>query len=145
MIVPPLLMIAEGRKPRARKARRVPPKEISLHMTVADLLRRLARPEWAWTHFPAGEKRDVRTASKLKRMGVKPGWPDFLLVGPDGRMHGLELKREGEGLSDTQEDFRLWCVARGVPYAIAYTMAEALVVLEAWGCIRHASLGAAHG
>ena len=40
----------------------------------------------------------VRTASyegKLKRMGVKPGWPDFIFVGPRQRMFFLELKRRG--------------------------------------------------
>jgi hypothetical protein len=37
--LPPLLVIAEGRKPRARRAPRVRPKEIELHVTVAHLLR----------------------------------------------------------------------------------------------------------
>src|SRR5271156_5557392 len=115
MTVPPLLMLAEGRRPRPRKAAVPRPKELALHMSVADILRRFARPDWRWSHFPAGEHRDVRTAAKLKAMGVQRGWPDFVLFDPTGRLHALELKREGETLTDDQEDFQTWCIARGVP------------------------------
>jgi hypothetical protein len=45
MTIPPLLVIAEGRKPRLRKAPLARPKEISLHMAVAALLRNHARPD----------------------------------------------------------------------------------------------------
>jgi hypothetical protein len=132
---PPLLMIAEGRKPRLRKAPVSRPKEIRLHMSVADLLRKHARADWVWTHIPAGEVRDLRTAAKLKHMGTKAGWPDFVLIPPRGQLHCLELKREGETLSEAQEEFRFWCIRNGVPYAVAYTMDEARIALDAWGCV----------
>jgi hypothetical protein len=54
--------------------------------------------------------------------------PDFVLIGPSGRVFFLELKRIGERLSEEQEDFRLWCVRSAVPYAVA--------TLDAWGCLR---------
>ena len=88
--LPPLLMIAEGRKPRLRKAPVERSKEIALHMAVAKLLRQHARSDWQWTHIDNGEVRDPRTAAKLKQMGLRPGWPDFVLVPPTGRLHCLD-------------------------------------------------------
>jgi hypothetical protein len=70
---PPLLLLAEGRKPRARKAPVPRPKEIALHMAVAKILREHCLPEWQWFHPGSGELRDLKTAVKLKRMGLKPG------------------------------------------------------------------------
>jgi hypothetical protein len=136
MTTPPLLMLAEGRRPRPRKAAVPRPKEIALHMSVADLLRRFAKPDWRWSHYPSGEHRDIRTASKLKQMGVQLGWPDFLLLDPTGRLHALELKRQGETLTDDQEDFQAWCIVHSVPHSVSRSVDEALTVLSAWGVLR---------
>ncbi|WOJ89894.1 hypothetical protein RZS28_00840 [Methylocapsa polymorpha] len=132
---PPLLLIGEGRKPRLRRAPTPRPKELSLHMSVAKLLRDHARPEWQWCHVPNGELRDKRTAAKLKNMGAKAGWPDFILVPPIGQLHCLELKRIGEDLSDAQDDFRMWCIRSGVPHVVAYSLDEVLIAFDVWGCL----------
>jgi len=132
----PLLMIAQGRKPRPRRAPVIRPKEHVLHFAVAKLLGDHCRAEWRWTHIPSGELRDKRTAGKLKQMGVKPGWPDFILVPPIGQLHCLELKRLGETLSDEQETFRLWCDRYRVPHVVAYSIDEVLVAFAAWECLR---------
>jgi hypothetical protein len=136
--LPPLLMLAQGRRARPRKANAPRPLELQLHMAVADVLRRFARPDWRWSHFPAGEHRDVRTAAKLKAMGVQRGWPDFVLFDPSGRLHALELKRQGGRLTDEQEGFQTWCIVRGVPHSVSRSVDEALAVLDAWEalCIR---------
>jgi hypothetical protein len=106
-------------------------------MAVADFLRRFARPAWRWSHFPAGEARDVPIAAKLKRMGTQRGWPDFILMSPDaGRLHAVELKRLGEGLSADQEAFRQWCFETGGQHIIAKTLDEAIAALSLWGVIR---------
>jgi hypothetical protein len=135
MTTPPLLMLIEGRKPRLRKAPLARPKEIALHMDVARLLRDHARPDWQWTHIGHGEQRSPRVAAKLKRMGLRPGWPDFLLICPRGRAHLLELKRIGEELSDPQEDFKAWSAARGVPHVVAYETREVLIAFAEWRCL----------
>ncbi|CAN2533403.1 hypothetical+protein [Methylocapsa aurea] len=145
MTIPPLLLLAEGRKPRLRRAPKVRPKELVLHMSVAKLLRDYARPEWQWTHIPSGELRDIRTASKLKQMGVRRGWPDFLLVSPRGSLHCLELKRAGEDLTEDQEQFRAWCIVHGAPYVVAWTFDEALAALREWGVLRIDIATADHG
>jgi VRR-NUC domain-containing protein len=133
---PPLLALARGGRARPRKAVAPRPLEIALHLAVADVLRRFALPAWRWSHFPSGELRDVRTAAKLKAMGVQRGWPDFVLFDPSGRLHALELKRQGEGLTDDQQDFETWCTARGVPHAVARTSDEAIAALDAWEALR---------
>jgi hypothetical protein len=138
--IPPLLMLCEGRKPRPRKAPKTAPKEIALHMSVAKVLRDHALPEWQWCHIPNGELRDKRTAGKLKQMGTKPGWPDFVLIPPAGQLHCLELKRLGETLSDAQEGFQLWCIRHGVPHSVAWTIDDALAALDAW-CVLRIKIG----
>jgi hypothetical protein len=112
-----------------------PPKELKLHIAVADRLKADASPDWRWTHFPAGEERDKRHAAKLKAMGLQRGWPDFILVSPGGRLHALELKRRGETLSEDQEAFAEWCVGQGVPFACANALPDALACLSEWGVL----------
>ena len=136
MTLPPLIALAQGRRVRPRKPMVLRPKELELHLAIADLLRRFARSDWRWSHFPSGERRDIRTAAKLKAMGVQRGWPDFTLFDPTGRLHALELKPEGETLTDDREDFQTWCIARGVPHSVSRSVDEALTVLGAWGVLR---------
>jgi len=135
MTMPPLLMIAEGRKPRPRKAPISRPREIELHRRTAATLRKLARPDWQWWHTPNGERRDGRTAAKLKAMGVRPGVPDFMLIGPDGAARLLELKREGEALSDAQLGFKLWAIRHGVAYVVAENFSHVMTALQTWGAV----------
>jgi hypothetical protein len=143
---PPLIALAEGRRARPRRAPVVREKELVLHLSVARLLRAAACPEWRWSHFPAGEARDVRTGARLKAMGLQRGWPDFLLISPVGRVHFLELKRLGEGLTEDQADLKLWAARHGVAFVIADSMDQVLVALDAWGALRlKIAGGAAHG
>jgi hypothetical protein len=133
----PLLMLAQGHKPRPRRApAQHKPKEIALHCAVAKLLREHCLESWQWFHIPNGEARDIRTAVKLKKMGVKAGLADIALISPGGMFHALELKRLGERLSDAQRDFQSWCVRSAVPYSVAYSLDDALEVLSAWNCLR---------
>jgi hypothetical protein len=134
--IPPLLARMQGTKTRLRKAPVARPRESLLQCAVADLLRRYARPEWRWSHFPAGELRGVVTGARLKRMGLQRGWPDIQLVSPNGCFHALELKRIGETLTEDQEEFQLWCIKNAVPYSVAYNTEQAFSVLDAWQCLR---------
>jgi len=123
--------------PKKRQPRKLPPPpESALQIAVAQLLELSCDPEWRWTHFPAGEKRSKITASRLKRFGLKPGWPDFQLVSPDGVFHALELKREGGVLNDAQKDFKLWAIRHEVVYVVARSLADAMLALERWGAIK---------
>jgi hypothetical protein len=137
-LTPPLLAAMSGANPRLRGERIPVPKELELHMPVAKLLREHCLPDWRWTHFPAGEKRPVRAATKLKQMGLKRGWPDFLLFAPyDSRqIHGLELKRLGAELTEEQEEFGAWLTDHYGKYAVCWTLDQVLWTFEQWGCLR---------
>lgn len=142
---PPLIALIEGRRERPRNASKTAPREIGLHMAVAGLLRRHVRPGWFWGYIPSGELRDKATAGKLKAMGAPRGWPDMLLLSPGGAMRCLELKRLGEDLTEEQEAFQLWCVRNGMPYCVARTMPEALLIFAEWGCLSDEAQGATGG
>ena len=77
------LSLFKGR--RQRGSLPPPAPEFSIQCMVADDLRRFAHPEWQWCHVPNGGLRNKITAYQLKRAGVKPGWPDMLLLDPFGR------------------------------------------------------------
>jgi hypothetical protein len=123
---PSLLKLMTGSKARPRKVPQTAPKEYRLQTDVAGVLKDHALPEW----------RVARTGARLKRMGLKRGWPDFVLVSPHGAFHGLELKRLGEDLTDEQLDFQLWCIRHGVAHSVADSFDLALATLNAWGCLR---------
>jgi hypothetical protein len=72
---PPLLVLAAGGRPRMRRVRVPVPKEIKLHVPVADLLRDHCLPDWKHTHSPSGEVRDARTASKPRPSPAPPRSP----------------------------------------------------------------------
>lgn len=118
---------------------------------VADCLRYGARPEVLWTHFPAGEHRTEITGSRLKRMGLHRGWPDYMFIWPArwGSMQlpyamtgFLELKSDKGRLSPEQESFRDAVVGLKCAYAVARTGQEAIEILSAWGILERVKVAA---
>lgn len=67
--------------------------------------------------------------------GLTRGLPDLLCIGPNF-VGFLELKRAGGKVSAQQKDFKLLCVANGIPHSIAYGLEQAVAVLEHWKMIR---------
>lgn len=127
-------------RPGPPATRAPPPTEEAIHRAVVDLLARAARPGVAWTHMPSGEARGAGIGGKLKGMGVQAGWPDLLIV-IGGRLHGLELKRGGDGarrgrLSEAQRDAHEKLRAAGAAVVIAYGLDDAVAALETWGAVR---------
>jgi hypothetical protein len=129
---------------RSRRQRGVappPPLEFPMQCAIADLLRRWAKPTWLWTHIAHGEERPAEyrngvrvswAGARLKRAGLQPGWPDFLLMAPGGRVHCLEVKRRGQYLSEHQAAFALWCGLNGVPHACVKSVEQAVDQLRQW-------------
>lgn len=134
--LPPLLRIAERRKVGPRKAAAIRSSELSLHISIATILRDHCLPDWMFTHIPSGEARNIRTAAKLKAMGVRRGWPDLLLISPEGRPHFMELKRPGARLTADQASFLAWCRVHDVQHAVCRTIDEALTTFDSWSCLR---------
>jgi hypothetical protein len=123
-----------------------PPKEVSLHITVAGFLRRAWPPGLPWFHVPNGEVRDKATAGKLYAMGVRAGVPDFVFVMPNGQAAFLELKRDDDSdLSAKQIEFRNEALSCGCGYAVARTPEEAEAVLRRWAGVYGLRLRATMG
>jgi len=121
---------------RQRGRRPAPALEYALHCMVADTIRRWIRPGWIFTHLPMGEYRDPVTAVKLKRMGVTPGWPDFVFFSDDGRVCFLELKRHGEGPSERQAAMALFLMQGGHGYLCTSSYDVAVRQLVEWEIVR---------
>jgi len=117
------------------------PLELPMHFAVADLLRMAIKPGWIWFHCPSGEFRFKATAGKLKRMGVKPGVADILLISPVGaKLHALELKRKHRSPTSDQTDFLNAVQACGGHSAWADSLEDAVTILLNWGAIRKVEL-----
>lgn len=135
------LSLFKGKRQRGVKPK--PAKEFATHVMIADVLRKWQTPGWRWTHLPFGEHRNAITGARLKRMGTQVGWPDFILLKPlndflDGpqRCHFLELKRQGVGLTEFQQSFKVWCDINDFPYAWCDNFNAALAQLKEWGAVR---------
>ena len=127
------LNLFRGKRQRGER----PPtaKELALHMALEQLLLHDCSPFWRYTHIPSGELRDKRTAAKLKAMGVKPGWPDFMFVGPR-QMFFLELKRAGEKPSDEQDAIGLHIISCGFGWLWTSSLEDAVATLKQLGIVR---------
>lgn len=65
--------------------------ERDLQIAVAAYLAVALKPPTIWTAFPAGGGGKVR-GGQLKAMGLKPGWPDILVIAPGPVVVAIELK-----------------------------------------------------
>lgn len=120
---------------KRQRGTKPPPLEFASHVLVADLLRRWCNPEWEFTHLPFGEKRPIATAARLKRMGVRPGFPDFLFAGPNEKLVWLELKRRGNKLSPAQEKIEAHLRQCGFDYLVADNVRDAVAWLRSFGIL----------
>lgn len=146
----PVPLLTHPDKPRARRfggahpARAPIPSELKWHIQLTHHTlekHRLVRPDWEWTHFPAGGERTGRGAGIMALMGTKPGWPDLLFASPctpenPALLHGLELKKLGEEASDDQRRIRAWFLKNRWPHAVVDNIKDALDQLWGWGALR---------
>lgn len=118
-----------------RKKYHPPVPEFAKHCVIADACRMWISPGWKWTHLPFGEYRLPSTAGKLKRMGVMPGWPDFVFVNGVGLHHYVELKREGGRLNPAQVELQGFLEGAGCPYLLSPNVRDILNTLQGWGAL----------
>jgi len=108
--------------------------ESAIHEGIAKLLEVAAPRRVLWWHTPNGEKRDKVTAAILKRMGTKPGIPDFLLYDTStGYLYAMEVKAKDGHLSESQsawmEHFTNSPTGR---YAVARSVDDAIQIMQEW-------------
>lgn len=84
-------------------------------------------------HSPNEGKNDVQYIVKLKRLGMRVGFPDLLIFEPRGKFHGLaiELKRrKGGRVSDAQSKCLEELSERGYRAEVAKGFDEAKKIID---------------
>ena len=121
-----------------------PQKEAAFHIQLVSMLRWCLRPDVLFRHVPNGEHRDLRTAAKLKAMGVLPGSADLefhwceldALERKTRRLLHLELKVGNRQRTDSQIAFALAVRLLGDEYHVARSIDEAIAILGEHGLLR---------
>lgn len=75
-------------------------------------------------HVPNGGRRDRITGSRLKREGVKAGFPDIVLIRDGGSCALIEVKADKGRLSDVQKDWAEWAGLNAIPYAVCRSVGD---------------------
>jgi hypothetical protein len=133
---PALLQLMAGKRVRARRAPKIRPREISLQISTANVLKAHCLPTWRYFHVPNGGPRSPRAGAMMKACGAIAGIPDFVLIDASGTAHFLELKRIGEPLSEPQEEFQTFCVRHGIEHSVCFNIDQVLKVFDHWKCLR---------
>jgi len=133
-------------KPRKLKLVAPEPSEDDLHFSTVNLFDVALSPPTMWTCFPAGNvPLPPEYATKLARMGLHSGWPDFLLVhrgvfgielktanGVLSRTRTVRTRRGGLRMVEGQVDTFPKLVKAGMRIAICRSIDEILAALRLW-------------
>ena len=72
--------------------------------------------------------------AKLKRMGLRPGVADLVII-KAGRAYFLEVKRHDGKMSVNQKEFAILTLSHDALYAVVYSFDEALKTLQSWDIV----------
>lgn len=115
------------------------PKEEDDMLALAEYLDRAG---WLWNHCPNEGKRKPQYTQKLKRLGLKNGFPDVTIFDippyfPNLRGAVIELKRrKGGQTSPEQIEWLIKLQRLGWATAICHGIDEALQQLRFWGYLK---------
>lgn len=96
--------------------------EYQLQCAIAEYLEFALPNDVWWTAIPHGEYRPKATAGRLKRSGVKPGAPDFMIVADP--MIFIEAKAPKGRLSPAQTRFGIIATMHGHKFYEARSVDE---------------------
>ena len=85
-------------------------------------------------HIPNEGKRSLSYAARMKRMGLRSGFPDLLVPLARGGYHGLfiEMKYEKNKTTKEQKEWLERLAAEGYACAVCYGAAEAIKIIESY-------------
>ena len=118
--------------------------ELDFHFQAWKLISAYKRRDVLAFHVPNGEKRDPRTADRLKAMGVRPGVSDFVVI-VGGCTHFIELKTAKGSLSAEQRIFLADADTAGCMTHVVRSIDELSDVLNTIGALRVLLVTATHG
>lgn len=99
-------------------------------------LKLCAMPGVRYAHIKNEGRRTPQAGRKAKLMGLLPGIADLIVWRGETIICFLELKAKGGRATESQIAFRDDCEANGTPYYIAYSLDEALNILNGLGACR---------
>lgn len=114
--------------------------EAAIQRAIVQFLEIAIRPPCLFTAFPAGGGGKARGA-QLKAAGLKPGWPDLLVVGPARggiNLIGIEVKSAIGRQSYEQMVIQRAFVAAGAWYSISRSVEDVERILLDCGIPLHA-------
>ena len=85
-------------------------------------------------HIPNEGKRSLSYAARMKRMGLRSGFPDLLVPLARGGYHGLFIEMK-YGKNKTTKEQKEWLErlsAEGYACAVCYNAAEAIKTIEGY-------------
>lgn len=85
-------------------------------------------------HIPNEGKRSVSYAARMKRMGLRSGFPDLFVTLARGGYHGLfiEMKYGNNKTTKEQKEWLELLTAEGYACAVCYGAAEAIKIIESY-------------
>lgn len=85
-------------------------------------------------HIPNEGKRSLSYAARMKRMGLRSGFPDLFVPLARGKYHGLFIEMK-YGKNKTTKEQKEWLErlsAEGYACAVCYNAAEAIKTIESY-------------
>lgn len=85
-------------------------------------------------HIPNEGKRSLSYAARMKRMGLRSGFPDLFVTRARGGYHGLfiEMKYGKNKTTKEQKEWLEHLSAEGYACAVCYNAAEAIKTIESY-------------
>lgn len=84
-------------------------------------------------HSPNAARRSVNAGRRIKADGMITGWPDLIVVGPEGLVAFLEVKTPRGKLSEAQREIGMALCRMGHTWQVVRSQDEAVTWLQAWG------------
>ena len=90
-------------------------------------------------HIPNGAvlagdaKARGRQMGALKGQGLKLGFPDLLLLAPQGKIGFIEVKSASGVVSPAQKDCHEWLIVLGHKVSVCRSIEDVAETLEGWG------------
>jgi hypothetical protein len=122
------------RRAASRNFDPAPLSEQQIQKALFAILRQRGAPGlFCWHPFSGGYRRP-KEAAIYRGLGAIAGLPDVMIL-HQGKLYCVELKREGGGLTETQEQVLIRLREAGAMATHAHGLDQALRVLEGWGLL----------
>lgn len=86
-------------------------------------------------HLAGGAAARARQVAAMKRDGMRVGFADLIVLGSNGRVGFIEVKREGTYQSKVQKECQQWLADLGHNYAVARSAQDVQDIFKAWSWI----------